>query len=100
VFPHNNLPHLSIIRNDGISSYLYRKESSPMAIKCEACGMEYEQSPGKFCDRCGRVLARLSFDAGNGEPDYRRCHKCGFTNELDATVCKDCGELIHEPQVY
>jgi len=51
VFLHNNLLHLSIIRNDGISSCLFRKESSPMAIKCEACGKEYEESPGKFCDR-------------------------------------------------
>ena len=71
-----------------------------MGVKCEFCGAEYETPPGKFCDQCGRILARFSIEP---EPDNsgesRKCHKCGHGNAMDATICVNCGEMIHEPRL-
>lgn len=70
-----------------------------MPIKCEFCGMEYETPPGKFCDRCGHVMARFNVEAENDEQQYVKCHKCGHRNNLEAKVCVNCGELIYEPRL-
>ncbi|MFO8057209.1 MAG: zinc ribbon domain-containing protein [bacterium] len=67
-------------------------------IKCEYCGKEYEEDPGKFCDYCGRVLARRIFGTGEEGGESVRCKNCGHPNEPDATVCTNCGEKIYERQ--
>jgi len=71
-----------------------------MAIRCEFCGAEYEEDPGKFCDKCGRVLSRFNIEIPNeeGEQDHVRCTKCGHRNEKDAIMCVNCGERIYERQ--
>ena len=72
-----------------------------MPMKCEFCGMEYETPPGKFCDRCGRVLARFNVEPENEDvTDFKKCKKCGLRNPLEARVCSNCGELLHEQQIY
>lgn len=71
-----------------------------MTIRCETCGMEYENPPGKFCERCGRVLSRFNLEIeNNDDPAFRRCNKCGHRNSLEARVCQNCGELLHEPRL-
>lgn len=69
-----------------------------MPIKCEFCGMEYENDPGKFCERCGRVLARMHLEAESDAPDHKTCLKCGHRNAPDATICVNCGDLLYSPQ--
>jgi len=71
-----------------------------MAIKCEFCGMEYETHPGKFCDRCGRVLSRINFEPDNEELiEHKKCLKCGHRNSLEARICINCGDLLREPEI-
>ncbi len=74
-----------------------------MTIKCEFCGAEYEKPPGKFCDRCGRILSRIDPNAeppAEEETEYVKCLKCGHRNQLDATVCLNCGERLYERKVF
>lgn len=70
-----------------------------MPIKCEFCGMEYENPPGKFCDNCGRVLTRLTLGPMEEEPQLKRCMKCGHRNAADVRICINCGELLYTPQI-
>jgi len=68
-------------------------------IKCEFCGTEYEEDPGKFCDKCGRVLSRMTFDAPEDGGEMVRCKNCGHPNLPDAEICTNCGEKIYERQM-
>lgn len=68
-----------------------------MAIVCEFCGKEYEESPGKFCDQCGRVLARASFTP-EVEEEKNKCMKCGHLNSMDSTICVNCGDRLYQRQ--
>ena len=65
-----------------------------MPYRCEHCGAEYEEWPGKFCERCGRALARIHFEPEE-EEEKKRCGKCGHLNPPDKTVCINCGEKLY-----
>lgn len=69
-----------------------------MSYVCEFCKKEYEEWPGKFCDRCGRVMARLNVEPEEEIP-LKRCGKCGHRNEPEKKVCDNCGELLHDPNL-
>ena len=73
-----------------------------MSIKCETCGMEHETDPGKFCERCGRVLSRfnLELDPVDQEDEFKKCLKCGHRNNKDSDVCTNCGEKLHSPGMF
>jgi len=67
-----------------------------MGIKCEFCGAEYETPPGKFCDNCGRVLARINLEVvEGGESEFQNCPKCGLRNRLEDDICVNCGERLY-----
>ena len=70
-----------------------------MPMRCEFCGMEYETPPGKFCDRCGRVMARFNVEPESDEAHFKKCNKCGHRNSVEATVCVNCGDLLKEQQL-
>ena len=71
-----------------------------MAIKCETCGMEYEEPPGKFCERCGRVLERINLELeDDSDSEHQKCNQCGHRNPLDARVCANCGELLYQQRI-
>ena len=71
-----------------------------MPVKCEFCGMEYQEPPGKFCDRCGRALSRFNVElADTEEVEHKRCLKCGHRNPLDARICSNCGEMLHDRHI-
>lgn len=71
-----------------------------MAIRCEYCGKEYEEDPGKFCDQCGRVLSRFNIETSpeDNAVDYKKCMKCGHRNDVEATVCLNCGDRLYDRQ--
>ena len=53
-------------------------------MKCPRCG---EEGEGRFCARCGTVLA----------PDAEvRCSACGTPAEPEALYCVECGEPLRE----
>lgn len=63
-------------------------------IRCEFCGTVYEKPPGKFCDQCGRRLARV-MSAAMEEPTLtKKCPHCGHQNKLEARICVNCGQLM------
>ena len=66
-----------------------------MPIKCEFCGAEYETPPGKFCDNCGRVLARVHLPKEE-DMQLKQCLKCGHRNAIEERLCVNCGELLRE----
>ncbi len=69
-----------------------------MEIICENCGFVHKEDPGKFCERCGRVLERFHMaEEGDDSNDHIRCGKCGMRNTADVNVCQNCGELLHKP---
>jgi rRNA maturation endonuclease Nob1 len=68
-----------------------------MPFKCEFCGTEYENPPGKFCDACGRVIQRLNLDREPESEEFKKCLKCGHRNKMEARVCWNCGELLRDP---
>ncbi len=68
-------------------------------IKCEFCGKEYDEDPGKFCDQCGRALSRVGFEYEGETGGLVRCKNCGHRNAPDAEVCINCGERIFEKQM-
>ena len=70
-----------------------------MPIRCETCGQEYEESPGKFCARCGRALERFNVEPEPDEDDKQKCLKCGHRNPLENKFCDNCGELIYSPRL-
>jgi rRNA maturation endonuclease Nob1 len=70
-----------------------------MPIKCETCGAEYEESPGKFCANCGRTLSRFHLEMETEEEEKKVCLKCGHRNPMEKRFCDNCGELLHAPRL-
>jgi ribosomal protein L40E len=70
-----------------------------MGIKCENCGMDHKEDPGKFCERCGRVMDRLNIEPEGDASNFQVCGQCGHRNPLDLKICQNCGELLHSPRL-
>jgi len=58
--------------------------------------MEYDEPPGKFCERCGRVLEKMHLEP-ELEEEKKKCLKCGHQNPMENKVCDNCGDLLHTP---
>jgi hypothetical protein len=64
-------------------------------MRCEHCGAE--QSTGKFCDRCGRMLTRVRVETPVAEPTAGRKVRpqilkcsCGH-QQSEGHFCDSCG---------
>jgi ribosomal protein L32 len=68
-------------------------------MKCEHCG--HEQSSGRFCDACGRVLTRVIVEAegggdmqpGGSAPRQVKCRYCGHL-QAQGRFCDGCGMMF------
>ncbi len=70
-----------------------------MNIKCENCGFDHKDDPGKFCERCGRVMDKTDRGAQEEEVAFNVCGLCGHRNPLELKVCQNCGELLHSARL-
>jgi ribosomal protein L37E len=65
-----------------------------MKIKCEACGTEWENATGAFCDNCGYRMIRIKPQKVGENPELIRCRKCGASYAWGTKICGNCGDLL------
>jgi hypothetical protein len=67
---------------DGFAAARIGGLTSDALVRCHKCNAE-NAAAAKFCDACGRPLAKT-----------KSCEKCGELNDPDARFCDNCGVSV------